>query len=302
MDRITGVSTNPILDAQQIDNVTIAAINNGELVLMQLYLFPKPETQEVLNALAMNQSQAIRDPNDLSHYTSRPQASDLTLVIKTHRIPLTGTPTLTTVTPEPVLLPVSAPMSASSPPVDTTISVPALPDANPVTISAPPSTSTVLASSPKLQSEAVFAPILNTIQQSSYGANIYNEILNHPDLKYITIRTPAQSAAERERLGLDPMAQTTLSLDENGQLSADIVMDPDVIATVMTPDGQALQVGADEILFHELAHIYLELNDQIDHSQSNWDVMSETLASQYEGTYGGYQRDYYNAGGHVSWA
>ena len=158
-------------------------------------------------------------------------------------------------------------------------------------------------SQPKLHIARELQPALEQIQTNTYGSSMLNQILKHPNLYALTIQPHAQSSAERERLGVTPSATTELTFYDSGQLSATITMDDKMLAQVMTPSGQGITVDTDNILFHELSHVLLELNDEVDRSnRETWQHNAEVVASEYESNYGGYERDYFREGNYAFWA
>lgn len=250
MDRITSISTNPVLKAQNIDNVTIEAVKGNQVVTMELRFYPNDNTQQAINRLVQHNSQTIQN-NPINANTGLSSLASLNI-----------TPTV----------------NQSTPVNNTGLS------------------------HPKLQVDPSLQTIMAKIMQNSYGNSILQNILNHPNLTQVVIKKPEGAGQAREDMGLSPTAKTILTLNSNGKLSAVIEMDPDLLATIITDQGQPINVGSDNVLFHELAHVQLELNKEVDHTQAGWDVSAENIAADYEGRYGGYDRNYFGSGTHVYWA
>lgn len=156
--------------------------------------------------------------------------------------------------------------------------------------------------SSKLRVANELAPALQKIQTHPYGGTILNQILSHPRLNSLTIQTHPQPAALRQQAGVTPTASTAVSFNSLGEVDATITMDANMLVKIMTKDGGSLIVDADNVLFHELAHVQLELNNEvIRNTQNTWSRSAELVATEYENNYGGYERDYYRAGTYTFW-
>lgn len=263
MDKIVSVAADNRLEAANIKGISIEGVKNNQNVQLNLYFVPADV--DVQNAAELLASQ----------YTSTIQAPRP----ETQALPTFNLPSITSTLSSP----------ASTPPSNT------------ATFNAPSPTNPLNFNKLRVANE--LQPALQTIANNSYGNGVLNQILNHPALYSLTIQTHPQSSAERERLGATPSAETELTFYDNGQISAVITMDADMLAQVMTTAGQGLTVDADNILFHELSHVLLELNQDVNrNNRDTWQRDAEVIASNYESNYGGYQRDYFREGSYAFWA
>lgn len=192
--------------------------------------------------------------------------------------------------------------STDTSPINITNALSSLNTIAPISAAAPTTNTARTSNSTKFKIANELQPAVQTIKSSDYGNQILNQILNHPNLHSLTIQTHPQSSDERKRMGITPSATTELTFYDNGQLSAVVTMDADMLAQVMTNSGQGITVDADNILFHELSHVLLELNNQVDRSnRDQWQQDAELIASDYESLYGGYARDYFRDGSYAFW-
>ncbi|WP_020559512.1 hypothetical protein [Thiofilum flexile] len=269
MDKITSVTTDNRLEAAGIKGINVGGMQDNRAIQLGLYFIPvNIDLQKAAQQLAAQYISSLQAPN-----ISSPHASS-------H---------VTTPTSLNTLSPSTSVTTSTATPSRTAVS--STPMSNPDTLN-----------SEKLHIAEEFRPVLQQIQTHSYGNSVLKQILSDPNLDSLTIQPHTQSAAERKRLGIAPSAKTDLTFYSNGKIAATVSMDADMLAQVMTPTGQGIQVDADNILFHELAHVLLELNHEVDHSDEQaWLKGVEEVASNYEGNYGGYQRDYFRDGGYAFW-
>lgn len=154
----------------------------------------------------------------------------------------------------------------------------------------------------KLRVANELAHALQKIQTNPYGSTILNQILSNPRLNSLTIQTHPQPSALRQQSGITPTASTSVSFNSLGGVDATITMDASMLVKIMTKDGGSLVVDADNVLFHELAHVQLELNNEaIRTTKDTWSRSAELIATEYESNYGGYERDYYRSGTYTFW-
>ncbi len=145
---------------------------------------------------------------------------------------------------------------------------------------------------PEIHIDKDFNPLIDRIKNSDYGNEVWSSIINHPDLAALEIVKPDKPAFIRELLGEPPFVRTYHLKDTaDGHKRGKIVMDPDMSTNISLYNGSTLDIGPDAVLFHELSHIYLDLQ-----GKNN----TEAAASLMEGEYGGYNRDY-SGGATLKW-